>query len=52
MCTSPANLINARASEKLSGARMMGAKIGRTVPGRCHFTLNDPTKNRTDAVEF
>jgi len=24
----------------------------RPVPGRCHFTLNDPTKCRTGAVEF
>ena len=24
----------------------------RTVPGRCHFTLVDPTKRRTGAVEF
>ena len=24
----------------------------RTAPGRCHFTLIDPTKRRTGAVEF
>jgi len=24
----------------------------RTVLGRCDFTLNDPTKRRTGAVEF
>ena len=24
----------------------------RPVPGRYHFTLNDPTKRRTGAVEF
>jgi len=24
----------------------------RTVPGRCHFTLNYPTNRRTGAVEF
>ena len=44
--------------QKSSGARPMCANAGRapsghrTVPGRCHFTLNDPTKRRTGAVEF
>ena len=26
--------------------------VHRTVPGRCHFTLNNFTKRRTGAVEF
>jgi len=44
--------------QKSSGARPMCSNAGRapsghrTVPGRCHFTLNDPTKRRTGAVEF
>jgi len=44
--------------QKSSGARPMCANAGRapsrhrTVPGRCDFTLNDPTKRRTGAVEF
>jgi len=44
--------------QKSSGARPMCVNAGRappghrTVPGRCHFTLIDPTKRRTGAVEF
>jgi len=44
--------------QKSSGARPMCSNAGRassghhTVPGRCHFTLNDPTKRRTGAMEF
>jgi len=43
---------------KSSGARLMCANADRapsghrTLPGRCHFTLSDPTKRRTGAVEF
>ena len=28
------------------------ASWARPVLGKCHFTLNDPTKRRTGAVEF
>jgi len=44
--------------QKSSCAGPMCANAGRvpsghrTVPGRCHFILNDPTKRRTGAVEF
>ena len=44
--------------QKSSGARPMCANAGRapsghrTVPGRCHLILNDPTKRRTGDVEF
>ena len=53
-----------RASLKVSGACQtsydwaplesydFNFKQNRTAPGRCHFTLNDPTKRRTGAVEF
>jgi len=44
--------------QKSSGARPMCENAGRApsghraVPGRCDFTLSDPTKRRTGAVEF
>jgi len=44
--------------QKSSGARPICANAcrapsgHRTVPGRCYFTLVDPTKRRTGAVEF
>jgi len=54
----PLELYDINFKQKSSGARPMCANAGRappghrTVPGRCHFTLIDPTKRRTGAVEF
>jgi len=55
---SPLELYDLNFKQKSSGARPMCANADRapsghrTAPGRCNFTLSDPAKRRTGAVEF
>jgi len=51
-------LYDLNSKQRSSGACLMSAYAvqvpsgHRMVPGRCHFTLNDPTTSRMGAVEF